>query len=169
MEEKDIPIFNEEDKKVAVDYCKKFIRENGYIRIGFWVKQQVDGKLRRFGKPTTDEKHFINSVSAMLVNTGKYTRHGNSHPGDYDILLNPAYYRHQSVIWLTIAAVSISLFTLIKDLAKSDKPQVQQLKELQQQVQNQTQSLENIQTSLEGISSSIRKQKTDTSLVRVLK
>ena len=80
--------YTDSDKRIVAEYCKDFIKRNGYIRIGFGAENAVSGKQY---DGDGHRKAFLNSISAILVNTGEYIREPNEIDGDFDIRINPGY------------------------------------------------------------------------------
>jgi len=104
----------ETDKPLVVKYTKGYIRHNGYINTRYATTHAIEGKT------FTNDEHrdaFYESVSAMLVNTGKYTREPNKDPDKgYNILLNPAYFNNISIIVIAGVAAFISLLSYISNV-----------------------------------------------------
>lgn len=143
------PLYSDSDKEIVKSYCIRFIKRNGYIRVGYGVEQAVSGKH------FMDDGHrhaFINSVSAILVNTGQFLREGNKDvSGDYDMLLNPNYFLNRSVMstnkmtqLLAVVTVAVSVLSLVKDFAKSDQIRFPQLQETNKQMEKQCQLVDSL-------------------------
>jgi hypothetical protein len=113
-------IYLETDKPLVVKYIKDYIKHNGYINTKYASKMAVDGKIFQ-----NDEHRdaFFESVSAMLVNTGKYTRELNKDPGKgYNILLNSAYFNNRSVRIIALLSLAISLLSFGYSIVSGSKP-----------------------------------------------
>ncbi len=101
--------YQEKDKAPIVEFIKKYIKLNGYVNTRYASGMTVPGK-----KFTNNDHRdaFYESISAMLVNTGKYTRELNKDiDKGYNILLNPSYFYNKSVklnsrITILIAAIA---------------------------------------------------------------
>ncbi len=152
----------ETDKQIVADFCKKFIKNNGYIRVGYATDNAVKGKTF---ESQGHRMSFINSVSAMLVNTGQYIREENKkNHGDYDILLNPNYFLNKSVIstnnvtrLIAVLAFIISLISLIKDFKKSNDMQVPELQETNTQLKKQEIVIDSLSQRMKSIDYSLQK------------
>lgn len=166
-------IFDDNDKSIVVAHIKDFIKGNegkkgnGYVSVAFAVTDIIKNKNYDPEHPDKHKEAFINSVSAMLVNTGEFVREKNGI--DYDILLNPGFYFNKSIKRaslntriIALLAALISLLTFITNLSKSDISPAPQLKELNTQLQKQEKALIELNTSLEKIRLSIEKAKKDS-------
>ena len=128
--------------------------------MGFAVDNAITGK--RFDGEG-HRRAFINSVSAMLVNSGEYVREENKElHGDYDILLNPNYFLNKSIVstnnvtrFIAVIAVSISVLTLAKDIFKSTETHVPELQQTNTQLEKQEKALNKIEQRLENVQSSL--------------
>lgn len=145
--------YSDADKKIVMQYCIRFIKTNGYIRVGYAVDQAVkDKEFDGAGHRAA----FINSVSSMLVNTGEYIREETKQlQDDYDILLNPNYFLNKSVMStnrvtriIAYIAVVISAMTLIQQLTQPNEVHVPELESIKQQLKNQEQVLNKIEINL---------------------
>ena len=144
-----VKLFDNDDKQIIIKFCEDYIAKNGYVRLGWATNESI--KDKHFDGDGHKEA-FYNSVSSMLVNSGKYIREPNKQvKGDWDILLNSSYYLNESVIstnkitrFIAIISLLIALLTLIKDLTKSDKIQVPQLQETNKQLQMQQKTLDSL-------------------------
>jgi hypothetical protein len=99
------------DKAAVVNYIKNSINGNGYMNTHYATQEAVKGKTFEMdGRRDA----FYESVSAMLVNTGKYTRELNKDPAKgYNVLLNPAYFNNRSIkinSWASIAVAGAAAF-----------------------------------------------------------
>ena len=144
-----VKLFDNDDKQIIIKFCEDYIAKNGYVTLGWATNESI--KDKHFDGDGHKEA-FYNSVSSMLVNSGKYIREPNKQvKGDWDILLNSSYYLNESVIstnkitrFIAIISLLIALLTLIKDLTKSDKIQVPQLQETNKQLQMQQKTLDSL-------------------------
>src|SRR5262245_46611983 len=123
-------LFSDADKPAIVQFMKDYIRDNGYTSAHYaCVKWAEANKLSRTWQDDDHEEAFLWSVTALLVNEGKYVRESihERYAYDYNVLKNPAYYLDESVTktskttrniaWL---ALIVSLVSLGKELSKSD-------------------------------------------------
>jgi hypothetical protein len=154
----------ETDKPLVVKYIKGYIRHNGYVNTRYATTQKIKGKT------FTNNEHrdaFYESVSAMLVNTGKYTREPNKDSDKgYNILLNPAYFSNRSVRLIAGLAALISLVTYITSLtSNAGKEYIQ--KQLRLESQHLEQENEILQSALQRIDMLDRRiQEIDSSVHR---
>jgi len=121
------PIYNEADKAPVVKYIKAYIKHNGYINTSYATREAVKGK--KFSN-NEHRNAFYEYVSAMLVNTGKYTRELNKNEDKgYNILLNPAHFNSRNVRLIAGIAAFISFLTFTKSIIfdESNKHSPQQL------------------------------------------
>ena len=155
----------ETDKQIVADFCKEFIKNNGYIRVGYAIDNAVKGKTF---ESQVARVSFINSVSAMLVNTGQYVRKENKrNHGDYDILLNPNYFLNRSVIntnnvtrLIAVLAFVISIISLIKDFTKSNDTQVLEVTNIQ--LEKQGIMIDSLVQRMKSIDYSLQKMAQDS-------
>jgi hypothetical protein len=155
--------FNKVEKQKVIVFCKKYIAQNGYVGIGWAIRQTIPGMVWHDAEGN-HKWAFIKSVSARLVNTGEYVREKYPTRDDYDVLLNPAYFLDKSVtkatrgtFYVALAALFISLLAFISEVSKSDKQQEKQLQELIQTQKEQVKVLQSHDTALQKIDSSIQK------------
>lgn len=151
--------YSDNDKQPIIDYCEKYIAKNGYVRVGWAVKEAVKGC---YFQGDGHAKAFYNSISSKLVNTGKYIREPNTDvQGDWDIRLNPNYKkerfrdRHPFIneIFITIIAAGLSLLVGWLLLQSQNQSQYQLDKRQDSTIQDLRDSLQKIQTLLKDTTS----------------
>jgi hypothetical protein len=148
------PPYREEDKGPIVKYIKGYIRANGYVNTRYATNMTINGK--RF----TNNEHrdaFYESVSAMLVNTGKYIREPNKNEDKgYNILLNPTFSSNRSIRFNSRVTIFIAAITgvfialqLFKDDAKDLRLINKRLERLEQISDSMLQAQKEIGSSLQ--------------------
>jgi len=164
------PLYDEQDKALIVAYMKNYIDpngniNNGYINTGYACLEAVKGKKFKNNK---HRDAFFESISAIMVNTGQYTREVNrdSDKG-YNILLNPTHFHNESIksgnrLTRKIAtfAVIVSLASLLKDviILYAKKPP-QEYITINLPPQKPSTSQENLHISVQMTDSSNQKKK----------
>ena len=122
-------LYEERDKQPIVEFIKNYINLNGYVNTRYATGMTIKDK-----KFQNDDHRdaFYESISAMLINTGKYTREKNDDKDKgYNILLNPAYFYNEvtkrgnkTTRYIAMIAALISFLTFLTGLVKSCKPEV---------------------------------------------
>ena len=153
--------YTDKDKKVVIEFCRAKIKDNGYVRLGWAVNETI--KDKEF-EGDGHRRAFLNSVSAMLVNTGEYVREKNEEIlGDYDILLNPHFFLNKSVknisritAFIAGAARIVSGIGLYKQIGDNKNSPTLTLKKINTTLQQKQISTEIIEKRLKDIDSSIQ-------------
>ncbi len=153
--------YTKSDKLIVKQRCIDFIKDNGYVRVGYILDQHL--KDKNFGV-MGDRISFINSVSSMLINTGEYIREKHKDiEGDFDILLNPNYFLNKSVKTISIVTTIIAFIALLvsgiglwQQLTDNNQELLEQLKETNSILQKQEILIDSLVQNQKNIDYSIR-------------
>ncbi|MFT3908048.1 MAG: hypothetical protein QM737_01370 [Ferruginibacter sp.] len=104
----------DEKRQAVIDFCKAFIKHNGYVRIGYAVKHVFPDDL-----PLQQDYAFNKSVSYTLINSGEYVTEAINNGKDYNIGVNPTFKRPswKEKHWLLIAVFAF-LMGFVADISK---------------------------------------------------
>jgi hypothetical protein len=148
------PPYREEDKIPIVKYIESYIKRNGYVNTRYATGMTIKGK--RF----TNNEHrdaFYESVSAMLVNTGKYIREPNKNEDKgYNILLNPTYFNNRSIRINSRGTIWVAAITGVFIALQLFKNDVKPLQLINTRLEREEQILDSIMKVQREIAASLR-------------